>query len=230
MRSIYGISGKAGSGKNTVADILHETLEKLGTDYEIKPMKQAVCDELQQAIQPEINLDFILSDAFKPVFFEMTEERFKFPDDVECTIDRSKPMSGRRMMQWWATEVRRNEDPHYWVKAWEKGGMWSFLTQYRWSVGHKIIPDIRFENECDMVQRYNGILIRVERDDLELGDTHEHPSETELDGYEFDYVIVNNGTLDDLQDAVKGILVEDYMERLGYTKTRTERRKVFGQV
>lgn len=80
-----------------------------------------------------------------------------------------------------------------------------------------IIPDVRFPNEFDAVKQNNGIMLRVKRDNESdkykvVDDNNkvinpiEHPSETALDGYKFDFDIPNNGTLNDLYDTVKIIL------------------------
>lgn len=82
-----------------------------------------------------------------------------------------------------------------------------------------IITDVRFSNEADAVKSRGGINIRVNRLNKELLDTdekfndefnkHYHPSETALDNYIFDYVIDNNGTIEDLIIKVKEILIKE---------------------
>ena len=88
-----------------------------------------------------------------------------------------------------------------------------------------IITDTRFPNEVNAIKDRNGILIRINRDwrlsavtDLENGGTandfiddqlnkiNEHPSETALDDYkDWNHVIDNNGSLEDLLVKVKEI-------------------------
>lgn len=75
-----------------------------------------------------------------------------------------------------------------------------------------IISDIRFpveiEKTCDSFD--NVITIKMKRESDELNDAQKkHVSETILDNYDgFDYVIDNNGTLDELEEKAKGILTE----------------------
>ena len=90
-----------------------------------------------------------------------------------------------------------------------------------------IITDTRFENELEAVKKRGGITIRVNRtystqkiyiqgeecngisrEDFEKVRL-QHPSETALDNAEFDYVIDNNGTISDLIDKVRNILIEN---------------------
>lgn len=70
-----------------------------------------------------------------------------------------------------------------------------------------VIPDLRFPNEYEGIKQRNGLLLRVERDQSEA--ISYHPSETSLDNHEFDYVIKNNGTLDELSEKVKEILIKE---------------------
>ena len=88
-----------------------------------------------------------------------------------------------------------------------------------------IITDMRFSNELDTVKSRGGITIRVEKPvhrcdctTLEAEDCNkkcsksvnlEHESETALDGAAFDYVIHNDGTIEELIEKVKVILIEE---------------------
>jgi hypothetical protein len=100
-----------------------------------------------------------------------------------------------------------------------------------------IITDMRFPNEIAAVELRGGITIRVNRVsdikvqhsgkeddftiekfdknnpkhvDLKAGqDKTLHPSETALDDAKFDYVIENDGTLDELVEKVRAILIRE---------------------
>jgi len=90
-----------------------------------------------------------------------------------------------------------------------------------------IITDMRFPNEMEAVKQRDGITIRVTRK-LKIGGEDygytyvdvkqavkdgiiapEHPSETALDDAEFDYEIINDGTIDDLVEKVREILIKE---------------------
>jgi hypothetical protein len=67
-----------------------------------------------------------------------------------------------------------------------------------------IITDVRFPNEAAAIREAGGILIRVNRPMKR--EEQEHESETALDDYtQFDHVIENNGTLDNLRAQVMNI-------------------------
>lgn len=74
-----------------------------------------------------------------------------------------------------------------------------------------IITDMRFLNELQAVKDRGGITIRVNRISDEAGqyEVKQHPSETALDNHKFDYVIDNSGSISDLIDKVKEILIKE---------------------
>lgn len=89
-----------------------------------------------------------------------------------------------------------------------------------------IITDVRFPNEAQVIKERNGIIIRVTRGQydpkctcgLKASEHHanhgfikapEHESETALDDYDFDYIIDNNGTIEELIEKVRQILVKE---------------------
>ena len=85
-----------------------------------------------------------------------------------------------------------------------------------------IITDLRFKNEKKCIEELGGITIRVNRPcvydtngdgDCGIGICKckqlQHPSETELDNETFKYVIDNNGTIGDLIEKVREILIKE---------------------
>ena len=69
-----------------------------------------------------------------------------------------------------------------------------------------IITDMRFPNEMEAVVERKGITIRVVRPGVLVGT---HASEIALDDAKFDYEIENNGTIEDLVEKVKEILIKE---------------------
>jgi hypothetical protein len=79
-----------------------------------------------------------------------------------------------------------------------------------WKFPDWIITDMRFPNEIAAVELREGITIRVNRDNgTRAIDVNPHPSETALDDAKFDYTIENNGTLDELVEKVRAILIRE---------------------
>ena len=82
-----------------------------------------------------------------------------------------------------------------------------------------IVPDARFPNEVDIAlqELKNCVTIRVERKNADgtewinptlTEEQRQHPSETSLDCYAFDYVIHNDEGLDVLRESAHTILVD----------------------
>jgi len=76
-----------------------------------------------------------------------------------------------------------------------------------------IITDMRFPNELESVVERGGVTIRVIRDYALRGGPEDpkniHPSETALDNAKFDYEIINDGTIEDLVEKVREILIKE---------------------
>lgn len=69
--------------------------------------------------------------------------------------------------------------------------------------------DVRFANEAAAIRARGGLVIRVNRDGVgpAVGkDGKVHVSETALDDYDFDSVIANDGTLEDLHAKVRAVV------------------------
>ena len=124
-------------------------------------------------------------------------------------------LTPRKLLQLLGTECGRDIiHPNIWVNALfadfeNNKSEWLSGLNSKW-----IITDVRFPNEAQAIKDRGGIVIRVNRD-KETALMHkgihipkhllskEHPSETALDDYEFDHVIDNNGSIEDLVERVK---------------------------
>lgn len=109
------------------------------------------------------------------------------------------------LLQWWGTEYRRafyGDD--YWIRRLEEA--W----RQRQAAGetHFVVSDVRFPNEAAWIRAHGGVLWKVDRaEPLEAtGRPADHPSETALDGFDWDRVISNEGAERDLMNAVVAAL------------------------
>jgi hypothetical protein len=66
-----------------------------------------------------------------------------------------------------------------------------------------VITDLRYENELAMLKDVGAITVRVERPGVKVDD---HPSETSVMSLAVDHVIVNDGTIQELQDKLSTII------------------------
>jgi len=200
---IISITGKIGSGKDTVASIIKQTTQM---DWEIKKFagKLKTIAEILCGV-PKIHFE---DQEFKKT--QMSEEW---------------GMTYREFLQKLGTEAMRdNLHKNVWINA-----LFADYKAHTVAVGNNelniiekdvlpnwIITDTRFPNEMEAVKKHSGLVIKVERDLLlrkgysKPTESDLHPSETALDEYtEWDYVIENNGTIQELHQKVIDILEKE---------------------
>jgi hypothetical protein len=189
---IIGICGLIGSGKGTVADIL---VDEHGF------RKISFADSLKDAISNVFgwprNLlegDTEESREFRERVDPWWAERLDIPD-----------LTPRWILQQWGTEVCRNSfHSDIWILSLER--------KLVMGDGNVVIPDTRFPNEIDMIQKLGGQVWHVKRDEDPDWFTRYrtrgmippdiHPSEWAWARAEFDQTITNDGSLDDLRQKV----------------------------
>lgn len=123
------------------------------------------------------------------------DQEFKKTEMSEEWSINGIPMTVRKFLQKLGTDaVRDGLHNNTWVNA--------LFTDYK--DDNWIITDLRFPNEFAVLKRKDALLIRVVRPGLKYAD---HISETALDSYVFDEEIVNDGSIDDLIDKVKEVMM-----------------------
>ena len=146
------------------------------------------------------------ADAVKEEFYEFVMKPNGIP--FEYLSDPIKKEILRPMIQYYATEIKRNPDlggdPNHWI---------IILIEKMIEIESEdpeaifIITDLHFLNELRALKELGAYIVDVVREESQnSGDTH--ISETELDNYHhlFDYFIDNNGTLDDYKFNVETVL------------------------
>lgn len=209
---IIGICGFIGCGKDTAADYLvnfHEFRRE--------------------------SFAGILKDAVSSVFGwdrEMLEGRTRQSREWREQVDpwwaqrlNMPKLTPRWVLQYWGTEVlRRGFHDDIWIAGLE--------NKLRTSSDNVVISDCRFPNEIQAIKNQGGQVIWVQRGILpewheyavavnkgpshigwalgkeRLGKYNIHASETSWVGTDFDAVIDNNGSMDDLYNQIKN-LVQD---------------------
>lgn len=106
----------------------------------------------------------------------------------------SKDDEGRTLLQHVGTDVVRNKQPDYWVNF-----VVEFLKIFETEWDYVIIPDCRFPNEVSTITKYfNTKHIRIIRQNFNSPlsiEQQQHPSETALDNYSYDYVVYNDSSV-----------------------------------
>ena len=128
-------------------------------------------------------------------------------------------LTPRWVLQYWGTEVcRKGFHDDMWIASLE--------NKLRNSKDHVVISDCRFPNEIASIRDAGGKIVWVKRGDLpswydiavianqghnwaqqELKLQKIHASETSWVGTEFDAVIDNNGTIDELYQQAQQLIV-----------------------
>jgi dephospho-CoA kinase len=212
---LIGIVGFIGSGKDTVA----EEFAKYGCakDSFAKPLKD-VCSAVFGWPREMLEGDTIESRDFRE-----TPDMFW---TRKLGIDNFTP---RLALQLLGTDVMRD---HFHKDIWLN----SLEYRLRAKKNSKciVVSDTRFRNELDLVKKLGGSVIWVQRGELpewyEIAkDAHHnavcakimrtrykdvHESEWNWAGYNADYIIQNNGTIDDLHEQVHRIYKEMFTSAL----------------
>jgi hypothetical protein len=146
--------------------------------------------------------------ACKTVFSFTDSQLFGADKDV---IDRYWGMSPREILQRVGTECFRiGFDSDVWVKA--------ALRDIEPGRDY-VITDVRFPNEAEAIKDRGGRVIRINRDNAR-GAGMVHASENALSGWEFDSTINNNGTIEDLNQAVIHAVFSPYAGNTTYNTIR----------
>ena len=118
-------------------------------------------------------------------------------------------LTPRKLLQLLGTECGREIlHPNIWVNALfaDYSDRQFRGSTYESQISKWIITDCRFPNEAQAIVDRGGIVIRVNRYDengMPYKTLNNHPSETSLDNYEFDHVINNNGSIEELIEKIK---------------------------
>ena len=179
MNNTIIISGKAGSGKDMMAQFMKEELAKHG--------KKALVIHFADAVK-----------WFCRDFLDW---------------DGKKDEAGRTLLQTVGTDIVRTTHPNFWTGI-VVGLIQAYEPLDNFDIA--IIPDARFENEVNisLENLKNCVSVRIERtvngepwiNPTLTEEQRNHPSETSLDVFAFDYVIHNDEGLDVLRESAQAIL------------------------
>ena len=193
---LIGIVGLIGSGKDTVSDRL---VEKHGY------IKDSFAKSLKDAVASMFNWERSMLEGDTE-----SSRHWREQPDTFWSEKFGKPVTPRWVLQHFGTEVMRgNMYDSIWVD--------SCIGRYKGQ--NTVISDTRFPNEVKKIREHGGIIILVKRgSDPEwftnyvegnIEPTGIHSSEYAWAKEEFDYVIENNGTKEQLSAKLDELLVSN---------------------
>lgn len=100
----------------------------------------------------------------------------------------------RKLLQSWG-QFHRFMDPNFWVAYWTR------LVMER-GYGRVVVPSVRYRNEAQRIKDMGGYIVKIERPGLAVD---EDPSEHGMEGWEPDYTVLNNSSLDNLAEKARTI-------------------------
>ena len=115
--------------------------------------------------------------------------------------DGNKDEKGRTLLQYIGTDVVGAKRPTYWAEF-----IVDVLKMFENEWDYVLIPDCRYPIEVTTLKSsFDTIVLRVERPNFESGLTatqKSHPSEVDMDNYDFDVQLLNNGSLESFKDKM----------------------------
>jgi hypothetical protein len=208
MIMIIGICGLIGSGKDTIADYLVNFHEY---------RRESFANTLKDACASVFGWDRTMLEG-------RTKEAREWREQVDpwwaARLD-MPTLTPRWVLQYWGTEVcRKGFHDDIWIASLE--------NKLRNSKDSVVISDCRFPNEIASIRNAGGKIVWVRRGQLpdwyeiaisanqgqnyaiqQLKQMKIHASETSWIGTEFDFVIDNDGSINDLYRQTESLIICD---------------------
>lgn len=201
---IIGVCGLIGAGKDTIADYLVNI-------HEFR--RESFAGTLKDAVAAVFGWDRVMLEGRTRASRAWREQ-----PDAWWSQRLGREVTPRWVLQYWGTEVcRRGFHDDVWIASLE--------NKLRTTTDHVVISDCRFPNEIAAIRSAGGSVIRVVRGadpewfdaakahfstGSDLPDHMPHASEWAWAGTDFDSVIDNNGSMDDLYQRLND-LVQDHL-------------------
>lgn len=203
-------SGKKQTGKDTSVEMSKSMLEASGKTVGVTAFAETVKETAINVLGLDRHLVYGSNDDKETPTHVLWDN---FPMDVRLKYSnenfvrswggtrpkpRTGPMTIREVLQVMGTDIFREM---FEQDVWANSPFRRDWSQY----DVVFITDCRFPNEKRVIEERDGIVIRLVRN---TGFNDTHPSETALDDFTFEYQFENNGSLDELRDFIRNILLE----------------------
>ena len=190
MSLLIGLTGSAGSGKNTFADLLCER-----HDF----TQMAFADDLRQSmldLDPLIPLTTRTEPPYEAACLRLSD---LIARDGWDAAKRTFP-EVRRLLQTFGTEVVRERWPGAWVNI--------LAGKLEINLGDVAVTDCRFDDEAVMIREKGGFIVRLVRPNNPDSIATGHASEAGVSPELIDFMIPNSGTIEHLGTNVDYVVNE----------------------
>ena len=188
------VSGKAKSGKDTFSNLLMSSLiNNIGESFN-GARSFSFADPIKKIIK---------------IMFPKTKNKYLYgPSEYRETVIpgaffNGQPLTYRILLQNLGTEVAQGYKKDIWLDALDT----KLKKAEKKDISLFVITDLRFLHEYNYLRNNNFVIIRVLRKNI---NTMVHKSETEQDilkNTDFDYVIDNNGSIEDLKIKIQNLSI-----------------------
>lgn len=194
---IIGLSGKKQTGKDTICNIIRAlNICERADSWIDKAQVAKLFYKGDVALNDSVWSKHAFADPLKKMACVLTgfpDASFFESSRIKNTLNATFGVTNREILQILGQGLRDNLCEDVWVKMLVRD--YHLHNRPNW-----IVTDIRMPNELEAIKKLGGIVIRVNRN---TGYSDNHISETALDNCtDFDYVIDNNGTIEELIQKV----------------------------
>lgn len=174
---IIGLSGYAQSGKDTAAEVLVDRgFKRVAFADVLRDMAYAIDPIVRVGSENDPDYETVI--AFSPLS--------NLIDIFGWDVAKEDNDDVRRLLQRLGTEAGRDIlGENIWVD-----------TALSRAEGDIVVTDVRFPNEVRGIEERGGVVVRITRPGV--GPKNTHASETSLEDWEFEYTVLNDGSIEDL--------------------------------
>jgi hypothetical protein len=189
---LISITGKANTGKNTLSKLLDEEIKSRFTEWKGTKFI-AFADPIKKIAK------IMFPNMPNKYLFGSSQYRSK---QISDAVKDGSALTVRTLLTDIGTSAREYNS-NIWIQVFAKT-----LSKCFNKKSLVVVTDVRFRNEFDYLNQLGFFKIRIYRNDVKKGTHISETSQDDIQDSEFDFIINNDGTLDDLKGQVKKIVDE----------------------
>jgi len=194
MNKIIVFYGYKGCGKDTSFSILKKLSPKPFMKLSFaEKLRNIVWELFQDRIIKKERIWGTIEEKEAPIEGWVIPIQYGFPETY---------WSGRRLLQWFGTEICRTNHNEIWVNALIKEIHQNILAK------NICITDCRFMNEYEALKKlkYKTEFIYIIKNNVGENAFSSHASEQDIKLFKPDHIINNDGTIKELEDKIEEII------------------------